>query len=153
MTFAIVLLGGFTFTDRFAQVLRRIGPLALVVPAVVVALAGDRFAASDLLRGVYVACLLGVTCGCWLATRDRLWQLAMVVNAASVAVAMAIWLHTGVQSVIPPRALAALVGGILCFLMATLISALKGGFGKQLRRWFDGAWQPLPPKFEEDGPS
>lgn len=151
MTFAIVLLGGFTFTDRFAQVLRRVGALVLVVPVVIVALAGDRFAASDLLRVVYVACLLGVTCGCWLATRDRLWQLAMVVNAASVAVAMAIWLHAVVQSVIPPRALAALVGGILCFLMAILISALKGGFGKRLRRWFNGAWQPLPPKFEEDG--
>jgi hypothetical protein len=55
-----------------------------------------------------------------------------------------------VQDVIPPRALAALVGGILCFLIAILISAFKGGFGKQVRRWFDGAWQPLSSNFEED---
>jgi len=38
----------------------------------------------------------------------------------------------------------------LCFLVATLISAFKGGFGKQLRRWFADAWQPLPHKFAED---
>jgi hypothetical protein len=63
---------------------------------------------------------------------------------------MSIWLHTGVQHVIPPRALAALVGGILCFVIAALISALKAGFGKQLRRWFDDAWRPLPPRFKED---
>ncbi|MBC8350491.1 MAG: hypothetical protein H8E66_00795 [Planctomycetes bacterium] len=144
------LFAGFAFTDRFAQFLRRASPLAIIVPAMIVAVAGDRFGASELLRVVYVACLAGVACGGWLATRDRLWQLAMVVNSTSVAITLVIWLHTGVQHVIPPRALAALIGGIACFLVATLISALKGGFGKQMRRWFDDAWRPLPNEFEED---
>ncbi|MBI2478529.1 MAG: hypothetical protein HYV60_07780 [Planctomycetia bacterium] len=151
LTVAFVLLAGFTFADPFAQFLRRVSALALVVPAVIVALAGDRIGVSDMVRVVYVVCLMGVTLGCWLATRDRVWQLAMVMNAASVAVALAVWLHTGVQHVIPPRALAALVGGILCFLIATLISAFKGGFAEQLRRWFDDTWRPLPQTFEEDG--
>jgi hypothetical protein len=149
----LVLLAGFAFKDRFSQFLRRVSPLVIAVPAVLVTLAGDRFALSDLLRVVYVGCLMGVTFGCWLATRDKLWQLVVIVNATSLVVAMTIWLHTGVQHVIPPRALAALVGGALCFLVATLISALKGGFGRQLRRWFDDAWRPLPQALEEDSPS
>jgi hypothetical protein len=148
---AMLLFAGFAFNDRFAQILRRINPLAILLPAMIVAVAGDRFGMGELLRVVYVACAAGVTCGCWLATRDRLWQLAAVVNAASTVIATTVWLHTGVQHVIPPRALAALAGGILCFVIATLISALKGGLGKQLWRWFDEAWRPLPPKFEEDG--
>jgi len=146
----LLLCTGFLFTDRFALFVRRVCPVAIVLPAMIMAIAGNRFGVSELWRVVYVSVIAGIGFGCWLATRERLWQLAMVVNAASIAIAMSIWLHTGVQHVIPPRALAALVGGILCFVIAALISALKAGFGKQLRRWFDDAWRPLPPRFEED---
>lgn len=146
----LLLFAGFAFRDRFARILRRVSPLAILLPAMIVAVAGDRFGLGELLRVVYVASLAGVTLGCWLATRDRLWQLAMVVNGACVMIAVAAWLYTVAQHVIPPRALAALAGGILCFLIATLISAFKGGFGKQLRRWFDAAWRSLPREFEED---
>lgn len=150
LTVALSILAGFIFADRFSQIVRRISPFAIILPAIVVGIAGERFGASELLRVIYVSVLCGIAFGCWLATRERLWQLALVANAVSVVMATAIWLHTGVQHVIPPRALAALGGGLMCFLIAALISALKGGFGKQLRRWFDDAWRPLPPQLEED---
>ena len=150
LAMAIFVVAGFAFKDRVALILRRLSPLAVVMPAMIVAIAGERFVADDLLRVVYIACLAGVSCGCWLVTHDRLWKLAILLSTGSVVVATASWIFTGVQHVIPPRALAALLGGVVCFLIAALISAMKGGFGKQLRRWFKEVWDPGLQKLEED---
>ncbi|MCA9121223.1 MAG: hypothetical protein H6822_21755 [Planctomycetaceae bacterium] len=144
------MLAGFLFTDRFAQLIRWSSPFAMILPAMIVAVGGDRIGASETHRVIYVSVLCGISLGFWLATRERGWQLALLANTASTAIALSIWLHTGVQHVIPPRALAALGGGIVCFLVAALISALKGGFSKQLRHWIDDVWRPFPPNFEED---
>lgn len=146
----VAVAAGFAFHDRFAMFLRRVCPLVVVLfacCATVVghALVSDDAVSSDLVRIVYVGSLTGIALGCWLATRDRLWRLALVMNSLCVMVVAMAWMYSGAQVVIPPRALAALGGGILCFLVATLISALKAGFGKQLRSWFDDVWR-LPPQ-------
>ncbi len=134
---AVLLIGGL-FSDWFARTLRIMGALLLPTTVAASLIVADGLVFSHLTWGLYVASLVAVTVACWVWTRDRafLYAFLMMIIAGSCESIFlsALWLRRAVGA----RVLLPLVLGVVSFLLATVISALKAGVGQSwLMRWVE----------------
>lgn len=123
-----------TFQDRFAVLLRQVNPLVTIVAAAGLACGGQSVGLPTAFTLAYAIALTLLAAGYWQVTKRELWKAAMLANIASVVVSAIMWMHTGLAVVVPPRAVTALSWGAISFCIAALISAVKGGIGRKLRR-------------------
>jgi len=137
LTLLSALVVGAAFRDRFAGHIRRLACLLLVLLPCSATFADY----GDLLPGraamaAYCAGLglIAFVYGRWL--HEPLAVLSVAIDAALALLNLAAWGAPAVRRIEVSLAAKVLACGILCFLMAVLISALKGGLATRLhRRW------------------
>jgi hypothetical protein len=133
-----VLLGaglviGIVFRDTFALVLRRMVGVSAVVAAVLAVCTLDCFSIGDTWRLLYLAVLAALGTTCWICLRDRTWLLAGIANTGS-AILVANWIcYWRLLERLGSGVLTPIAWGVACFLIAILISALKGGLWQRVR--------------------
>lgn len=132
---SVLLIGG-VFRDFSARVLRIIGAILLPVTAAASLVIADGLVFSNLAWGSYLASLTLLCVGCWAWTRDRAYLyafLSMVIAGSGESIYLSIlWAKrtVGFKILIP------LGLGIVSFLFAIVISAVKAGVGQaRLKRW------------------
>ena len=133
----IVLICGGLFQDEFSKKLRMLG--AAVIPLLFFAAlsTGTRFRLTIELMLLYGAVITGVAFACWGLMKERLFLYSGAANC-STATMYGSWSFYGwLQQLASPDGVRALVLGMVCFALALLISAAKGGllsrFGKKKR--------------------
>lgn len=132
---SILLIGGL-FRDYTARILRIIGASLLPTTVVISLIVADGLVFSHFVWGAYVAGLTCLCIGCWLWTRDKAYLyalLTMVIAGCCESIFLSgLWL----RRIVGPRVLLPLALGVASFLLAIVISALKGGLGQErLKRW------------------
>jgi hypothetical protein len=130
---------GLIFCDRFALVLRRCGAVAL--PLLGLVAGGWQGAAniSPALRLGYILALTLATFGYWLLVRDRWYLVAGGISSASLAMVCVTSLQGAWMRSVGARGFQPLVWGGVFFVLAALISAMKGS---RLRRRAVGSERP-----------
>lgn len=130
------LVIGLIGRDWFARLLRRVG-LAVVVAAALAALVSDSWRpAGPAVQCAYVSGLAAVAWLYWWATRDRWWLGGGLLTLAGLAAAGLRFSHRDLADRLGAEAVTPLAWGAACFVVAVLISALKGGLGASLRERF-----------------
>jgi hypothetical protein len=138
------------FADRFARTLRRLSAIIPVALALTALVAAPSLGVPGSFAVTYIASLAVATIVFWFVTGRRLWQIAMIANTAAAIISAAIWLHSGLHTTIPVRALTALTWGVICFFIAALISSLKGGLARHTRIWWKHERDALLREWKED---
>ncbi|MGE0760054.1 MAG: hypothetical protein AB7O38_23780 [Pirellulaceae bacterium] len=127
------------FDDGFARWLRPLAASGLA-GAGACAVFGLGMSVPPWASSLYALTLAAVSALLWYRTREIAWLLATLANTlhATAAQLMAVWWaahrHLG------PDATVALAIGIACFVIATSISALKGGLHVAVARWWHTTW-------------
>ena len=122
------------FSDRFAVILRQVNALLTVVAAIGAVAIGSQSELPEWLVLLYVGAVTLLAAGYWQLTKREVWKAAMLANVAAVFLTATLWLHSGVSVAIPARAITALSWGAICFCVAALISAMKGGIGTKVKQ-------------------
>jgi hypothetical protein len=95
------------------------------------------------LGSLYTVLLACVAVGIWYRFREPIWLIAVLGNLGAVSLAHAVVSWTLVYRQFGPRAALALAVGLICFIIATSISALKGGIRPAMQRYLVGIRKAL----------
>lgn len=156
LALASFLIIGCLFRDPASEVVRRLGALLLPLMVVLAWALQSRLTATDLALVTYSLFLTGVAGVCWRVTRNvaYLYSLLSLIIAQSLGVIVLSAIR--VQQRLGLQATLAIFLGAISFLMATSISALKGGLGaRYFPKWLeasDVSSESVEPKISsEDG--
>jgi len=133
MLLAAVLLIGLAFDDRFAAILRKAGVVLTVCALSTVITPLDAYGISELARLLYAIAATVVVWAYWWLVRDKWWFWAAIINVAETLFA-GVWAsYWTLGDRIGRKALIPLLFGAAFFVIAAMISAIKGGILKRLR--------------------
>lgn len=138
------------FRDRVAAVLRQVNPILTVVASFGVALVSQQADVPRAFVLAYATALAVLATSYWHVTGRQMWKAAMLANFASVFFAATLWMHSGLNVAVPARAVAALCWGTICFCIAALISAAKGGVGRKLKRFLEETARSIRQELREE---
>lgn len=132
---SVLIIGGI-FRDRFARTLRIVGAILLPATAATSLIVADGLVFSHVVWASYLVSLTAAALLCWLWTHDKSFLyalLTMIIAGCGESIFLSIpWLRRTMGT----RVLLPLALGIGSFVLATVISALKAGVGRNwLKRW------------------
>jgi hypothetical protein len=79
----------------------------------------------------------------WFLNRGEFWKLAMLTSVLVTVASMFLWRMADVPGMMPARAARLLVLGAGFFVVAGVISAMKGGAADRLLVWWKAEWRDL----------
>ncbi len=127
---------GLSFTDRFAKILRKTGAILLPVSCLLALGAELSAAVPGEFPFLYMIGITLTAAGHWWFTGERWYLYGSGASLGGLFVAGGFSAWETLLGMIGPEALYPLAGGFGCFLLAVGISALKGGAGTRLQRFW-----------------
>ena len=138
------LVIGVSFTDLFAKFLRKAGAVLLPVSGLAALAADLPESEPTAIPFLYMAGMTLAAFGHWWFTGERWYLYGAGASLGGLFVTGSLALWEFLLLTLGPNALYPLAGGLGCFLLAVIISALKAGAGAWLRTRFKRRPVPKP---------
>ena len=131
--FTLLLTGSLT-ADRLGRLLQQIAAVGMAAAAIGTVAFGIWSEETIVLRIIYIGCLTGIAAGYWFVWRTPWWLESLAVNLAAASAIWCVWAHASLRAVVGPRAIVPLTWGFVFFVMAAIISCIKGGAFQIVRK-------------------
>jgi hypothetical protein len=138
-----LLIAGFAFADPLAQILRRLNPILLTSMVLCAISLGHSQSIPRSSVEIYAVVLSMLVGFAWFLNRGEFWKLAMLTSVLVTVASMFLWRTADVPGMMPARAARLLVLGAGFFVVAGVISAMKGGAADRLLVWWKAEWHDL----------